>query len=124
MIKKQIFELIIKSPVIYLTTNEGDQPQVRCVLLYSVDENGIIFHTGKMKDFFKQVKINPQVEMVFYYSERNMQVRVSGEIDKTTDNNSKDIISNYPGRDSLKLLRESGPLEDFCKNFIVYPLNN
>ena len=124
MTKEQIFELIRKNPVIYLATNEGDQPRVRCVFLYSADEHGIIFHTGKMKDLYKQVEINPKVEMCFYDSEKNIQVRVSGQLDEITDNNFKDEISNHPSREFLKSWRESGPLEDFYTNFIVYTLKN
>ena len=55
MTKEQIFELIngMQNPVMYVATSENGQPHVRGILLYSADENGIVFHTGKFKALHK-----------------------------------------------------------------------
>ncbi len=71
------------NPVFHLATVEGDKPHVRGLLLYKADENGIIFHTGKMKDLHKQLTKNPNVEMGFNTNsfENLIQIRVSGTVE-------------------------------------------
>ena len=124
MKKEEIFSLIAANPAFHLATMEGDQPRVRCVFLYKADENGIIFHTGRMKDLYKQVEINPKVELCFNDFKRNIQVRVTGVLEKITDTVFKDEICEHPSREFLKPWRESGPLSDFYSNFIVYTLKH
>jgi len=81
MDKKDIFELATANPVFHLATVEGDKPHVRGMLMYSADENGIVFHTGKTKDLRMQLDANPHVEMCFYSPEKNIQVRISGTVE-------------------------------------------
>lgn len=92
------------------------------MLLYKADENGIIFHTGIMKDVYGQVVNNPKVELCF--NGNGTQVRVSGELEIVDDNNLKDEISEHPTRKFLKPWKESGELNDFYKTFVVFRLKN
>lgn len=71
------------NPVFHLATVEGNKPHVRGLLLYRADENGIIFHTGKMKDLHKQLTRNPNVEICFNNGnfENLIQIRVSGAVE-------------------------------------------
>lgn len=122
MNKKEMFQLMNANPVFHLATIDGDQPRVRALFLYRADENGIIFHTGKMKDLYKQIEANRKVELCFNDFQRNIQVRVSGQLKQITDNIFKDEICEHPTRAFLKPWRESGPLENFYDTFIVYKL--
>lgn len=83
MNKSEILEFLNANPVFHLATIEGDKPRVRGMLLYRADENGIIFHTGKMRDLHRQLTQNPNVEMSFNNSsdENLIQVRVSGTVE-------------------------------------------
>ncbi len=87
MNKKEIFEILTTKPVCHLATVEGDKPHVRGLLLYKADENGLIFHTGKMKDLHKQLTQNPQVEMCFNNGnfENLIQIRVGGIVELIED---------------------------------------
>lgn len=87
MDKNKIFEILNANPVFHLATVEGNKPHVRGLLLYKADENGIIFHTGKMKDLHKQLTQNPQVEMCFNNGnfENLVQIRVSGTVELIED---------------------------------------
>lgn len=87
MDKNKIFEILNANPVFHLPTVEGNKPHVRGLLLYKADENGIIFHTGKMKDLHKQLTQNPQVEMCFNNGnfENLVQIRVSGTVELIED---------------------------------------
>ncbi|MGL5354369.1 MAG: pyridoxamine 5'-phosphate oxidase family protein [Clostridium sp.] len=122
MVKEEIYELMRNNPAFFLATVEGDRPRVRGMLLYKADEEGIIFHTGAMKDLYGQVIKNPKVELCF--NGNGTQVRVSGELEIVDDNNFKDEIVEHPTRKFLKPWRESGELNDFYKTFVVFRLKN
>lgn len=87
MNKNEVFDILNTNPVFHLATIEGNKPRVRGLLLYKADENGIIFHTGKMKDLHKQLTKNPQVEMCFNNGnfENLIQIRVSGSVELIED---------------------------------------
>lgn len=102
MDKREIFEFLNANPVFYLATVEENKPHVRGMLMYKADENGIIFHTGKMKDLHKQLTKNSQVEMCFSNGsvENLIQIRISGAAELLEDINlKKEIVQK---RDFLK----------------------
>lgn len=100
MDKKEILEFLNANPVCFLATAEGSQPHVRGMLMYRADENGIIFSSGTMKDLYKQIKENPQVELCFFSQKDNTQIRVSGSAKLVDDLEfKKEIVNN---RDFLK----------------------
>ncbi len=102
MNKSEIFEFLNANPAFHLATVEGDKPHVRGILLYRADENGIIFHTGKMKDLHRQLTENPNVEMCFNNGnfENLIQIRVSGKVEPVEDIElKKEIVQK---RDFLK----------------------
>lgn len=82
MRKQEIFQFLNANPVFHLATIDGDRPRVRGMLLYRADENGIVFHTGKMRDLHAQLTKNPVVEMSFNNGsdEDLIQIRVSGTV--------------------------------------------
>jgi pyridoxamine 5'-phosphate oxidase len=94
MTKSEILEFLGANPVTHLSTAEGDKPHVRGVLIYRADENGIIFHTGKMKDLHRQLSANPNIEMCFNNGnfENMIQIRVSGVAELVEDLNLKKEI--------------------------------
>lgn len=63
--KQEIFEHFNTSPAFHLATVEDGKPHVRGMLLFKADERGVIFHTGKFKDVFRQIQANPNVEICF-----------------------------------------------------------
>ncbi|MFP4698477.1 MAG: pyridoxamine 5'-phosphate oxidase family protein [Eubacteriales bacterium] len=124
MTKQEAYNLMNSNPVLQLATVEGDQPRVRGMLLYKADEEGILFHSGTMKDVYKQIVENPKVEVSFIDQKTNTQLRVSGELEIVDDNNLKEEIANHPTRAFLKPWIESGELEDFYNVFVVFRLKN
>lgn len=87
MNKSEIFNFLNANPAFHLATVEGNKPHVRGMLLYRADENGIIFHTGKMKDLHRQLSENPNMEMCFNNGnfENLIQIRVSGTVQLVED---------------------------------------
>ena len=97
MTKQEIIDFISKNQACNLATVEGDKPHVRGILTYSVDEKGIVFHTGATKDLHKQIQKNPNVEMCFFNGASGLQVRVSGKLEMLDDMElKKEIVANRP----------------------------
>ncbi|MCU0610063.1 MAG: pyridoxamine 5'-phosphate oxidase family protein [Chitinispirillaceae bacterium] len=120
--REELFEVMRTNPAFHLATVEGDQPRCRAMFLYRADENGIIFHTGAMKQVHQQLAKNPKVELCFNDFKSGVQVRVAGTLSLVEDNALKDEICAHPSRQFLKPWRESGPLADFYATFKVYRL--
>jgi len=97
MTKEEVLEFITKNPVFSLATIDGNQPRARMIMLYRADENGIIFSTGREKDVNKQLQANPVVEMCFYSTEQNRQVRIEGAVELLDDLDlKKQIVEDFP----------------------------
>ncbi len=117
MNKSEIYGFLSANPVFHLATVEGDRPHVRGMYLYRADENGILFHTGKVKDLHSQLTSNPVVEMAFNNGKMQdlTQVRVSGVVSLVEDLElKKEIVTQRPflkpfvdraGYDSLAVYR-------------------
>ena len=106
MNKEELFALMNENPVFYLATTDGDQPRVRGMFLFRADENGIIFHTGAMKDLYQQITANPKAELCFFG--KGVQVRVSGILEKSEDPVLREEIYTHPTREFLRAWKESG----------------
>ena len=95
MTQQEIFEFINKNQACTLATTDGNKPHVRGMLIFRADNNGIIFHTGVMKDVFKQLQNNPNVELCFIND--NIQIRISGTASLENDLKLKEeIVANRP----------------------------
>jgi pyridoxamine 5'-phosphate oxidase len=98
----EIFDFLNAYPVFHLATVEGNRPHVRGMLMYRADEQGIIFHTGKVKDLHRQLTENPHVEMCFNNGnfEDLVQIRIGGAVELVEDLGlKKEIVQK---RDFLK----------------------
>ena len=94
------------------------------MMLYRADEDGIVFHTGTMKDIYGQIMKNPKAEMCFNDFKQGLQVRVTGVLELVRDNALKDEIAEHPTRKFVKDWRESGELKDFYDTFAVFRMKN
>jgi pyridoxamine 5'-phosphate oxidase len=79
MNKKEILDFITKNSVAYMATVEGKKPHVRAMGTYRADENGIVFSMQAVKDVYKQIEKNPEVELCYFAN--GVQVRVAGKFD-------------------------------------------
>jgi uncharacterized pyridoxamine 5'-phosphate oxidase family protein len=111
MNRQEIQGIINSNPAFFLATTEAGEPRVRGMLLYRADDEGIIFHTGGMKDVYRQLMANPAVELCFFDQQKWIQVRVSGTARRVADLELKQEIVNAPGREFLKPWVESQGLD-------------
>ena len=98
----ELLALINRNPAFFLATIEDGEPRVRGMLLYRADQQGIVFHTGTMKDLYRQLLANPAVELCFNDWQENIQVRVRGRAVLQNDPRLREEIVNSPGREFLK----------------------
>jgi uncharacterized pyridoxamine 5'-phosphate oxidase family protein len=122
MNKKEILDFISANPAFHLATVEGDQPRCRAMFLYRADDDGIIFHTGTMKDVYRQITASPKVEMCFNDYKNGVQVRVAGKLESLEDKAIKDEIAAHPTREFVRQWKAKGLFKDFYNEFKVYSL--
>jgi pyridoxamine 5'-phosphate oxidase len=99
MTRKEVFEFINQNMSCALATCVDNKPYVRGMMMYRADEKGIIFHTGVMRDLYKQLQKNPNIELCFHNADPQnlMQVRVRGIAALEKDGKLRDeIISQRP----------------------------
>jgi pyridoxamine 5'-phosphate oxidase len=80
MTKEEILKFLNENPSFSLATCDGSIPHVRILMLHKADETGIYFMVGKFKDVYRQLSLNPSVELCFHKD--NFQVRISGKVEK------------------------------------------
>ena len=115
MTKEEMFKIMNENMAFHLATSVDGQPYVRGMLLFRADENGIIFHTGKFKDLYEQLKKNPNVELCF--NSPSTQIRVSGVIEEINDDKIVEEIYAHPTRQFMRNWKEQGidaKLAVFC----------
>lgn len=99
MNKQEVLEFLAANPVFHLATIEAERPRVRGMLLYRASDDGLVFHTGKMRELHAQLTANPNVEMSFNNGshENLVQIRVSGTVELVEDLElKKAIVSERP----------------------------
>ena len=78
-----------QNPVCFLATVERGAPRIRTLLLWFADETGFYFYTSTVKDLYRQLRRDPQVEVCFYqqgctFMDTRM-LRVSGQVEFVGD---------------------------------------
>lgn len=117
MNREQIFEFLNENSAAVVATSEDNIPHLRTIWTVKSDENGVLFHTGKMKEFYGQLVKNPHVEMCFMNPDKSIQIRVSGLARQFEDNRLK--LELLEKRTFLKdIERKTGSL-DFLSLFLL-----
>ncbi len=94
---KDCIKFANENPVCYIATEEGDQPRVRAFLMWFADESGFYFHTGSPKNVFKQLSLNPKVEICFNTPKFDRMMRVTGEVEFLDNSNLRSrLLSERP----------------------------
>lgn len=118
MLPTECIEFAKANPVGHLATTDGDQPRVRVVLLWRVQDDGFYFETLNSKQMCDQLRANPKVEVCFFNNKTEMSeaklMRVAGEVEFLNDMSLKAQLL-----DDWKFLKPvfSGP-ED--PNLVIY----
>jgi len=96
------------------TTTRDGAPSVRMVLLKSVDERGFVFFTNYGSRKASELEKNPQAALCFHWAELERQVRVTGAVERISEDESYAYFSSR-GRGSrigAWASQQSRPLPD------------
>ncbi len=106
---------------VFAATIDGKQPRVRPLALQFADESGFYFQTEPVKNFYKQLKANRNIELCFYNSEGGglgKMMRVSGEIEFVSDLQLKArLIQERPFFKAIGIEKPDDPL------FVLFRVN-
>ena len=96
------------------TTADG-KPSARMVLLRGLDDNGFRFYTNYESRKGRELIANPHAAVVFYWRDPYLQVRIEGEVEKVTPEESDDYFNSRERskRVSAVVSQQSRPIDDF-----------
>ncbi len=78
------------------TADVTGQPSARIVLLKGFDESGFVFFTNYQSAKGRELLENPLAALVFFWAELERQVRINGEVEKTSDDESEAYFRTRP----------------------------
>jgi pyridoxamine 5'-phosphate oxidase len=117
MNREQIFTFLNQNSAAIVATSENNIPHLRTIWTVKSDENGILFHTGKMKEFYGQLVKNPSVEMCFLNQDKSIQIRVTGVARLLDDDRLKQELLEK--RTFLKEIEQKTGSLDFLSLFLL-----
>jgi pyridoxamine 5'-phosphate oxidase len=78
------------------TATADGAPSARIVLLKGVDERGFVFFTDHRSRKASELEANPRAALVFYWSELERQVRVTGSASRVSRPETEQYFSTRP----------------------------
>ena len=92
---KEVYDFLKKCGVFYIATIDGDKPRVRPFGAINIFEDKIYFQTGKIKNVYKQIEINPNVEISGFVEGK--WIRLEGKLVKDERRDAKkSMLDNNP----------------------------
>ena len=70
------------------TASNDGTPSVRMVLVKQADENGFVFYTNYESRKARELAVNPSAALLFYWDPLGRQVRIEGDVQRTTSQES------------------------------------
>jgi pyridoxamine 5'-phosphate oxidase len=83
------------------TVSEIKKPSSRIVLLKDIEDGGFVFYTNYNSSKAQDIAKNPNVELLFYWQQLYVQVRISGVATKTSRANSEKYFATRPRMSQL-----------------------
>ncbi len=80
----------------HATVSPDGQPSIRIVLLKGVDDRGFIFFTNYESRKGKDMDQNPKTSLLFFWGELERQVRIEGDIEKISKDQSRAYFDSRP----------------------------
>ncbi len=87
---------ILDANAMTLSTCVDGQPSARVVLLKDFDERGFTFFTNYGSEKGQQLEKNPKAALVLYWMEVERQIRIEGEVEKTSHEESEKYFHSRP----------------------------
>ena len=87
---EKILEFIKECKVFYFSTVSGDEPRTRPFGAIMLDGDNFYVTTGKKGNTYKQVLLNPNVQIVALLNGTRNWVRITGKVRENTDIKKKE----------------------------------
>jgi pyridoxamine 5'-phosphate oxidase len=78
------------------TASTTGVPDARIVLLKEYDDQGFVFFTNYSSAKGQQLEANPQASLVFFWKELERQVRISGRVERVSEEESDQYYNSRP----------------------------
>ncbi|MDR1961075.1 MAG: pyridoxamine 5'-phosphate oxidase family protein [Gracilibacteraceae bacterium] len=92
---QEVHDFLKKCQTYYLATAEGGQPRVRPFGTVDIFEGRLYIQTGKNKDVFKQMELNPKIEISAFDGETWIRVQASVVVDDRREAKAH-MLEAYP----------------------------
>ncbi|QES89609.1 pyridoxamine 5'-phosphate oxidase [Rhizosphaericola mali] len=92
-VKSQIEEV---NAITLATVDANNLPDARIVLLKDYDKEGFHFFTNYESQKGKELAVNPNAALVFFWKELQRQIRIIGKVVKTTPEESDQYFHSRP----------------------------
>ena len=90
------------------TADDSGRPSARTVLLRGADGRGLVVYSNYQSHKGRDLSLNPQAELLFYWPQLERQVRVYGRVERLDEDESTDYFHKRP-RDSQLAAHASDP---------------
>ncbi len=98
-----------------LATVEPDgMPSARIVLLKNYDDRGFVFFTNYNSAKGKALAFHSKAALVFFWKELERQIRIQGNVEKTSDEESDEYFNSRPAGSRIGAL--SSPQSEVIEN--------
>lgn len=96
------------------TASAAGEPSARTVLLKGADESGFVFYTNYESSKGRDLAENARACLLFFWSELERQVRITGSVSKTSDAESESYFHSRPieSQISAAASQQSQPIAD------------
>lgn len=78
------------------TATPAGKPSARLVLLKGADESGFVFYTNYNSLKARELEANPHAALVFYWPQLERQVRIEGQVERTSAAESDAYFQTRP----------------------------
>jgi pyridoxamine 5'-phosphate oxidase len=89
-------QIIEPNAMTVATATADGIPSARIVLLKDFDERGFVFYTNYNSHKAQELITNPQASLVFWWGELERQIRISGTVEKVSQQESDEYYYSRP----------------------------
>jgi len=88
--------IIEPNAMVLSTSDEKNFPSSRVVLLKEVKDGKFVFYTNYESKKGHDLSVNPKASLLFFWRELGRQIRISGNVTKTSKEESENYFSSRP----------------------------
>ena len=83
------------------TSDKGNQPNVRMVLLKGLSDKGFVFYTNFNSKKGEELKNNSKASMCFHWKSLRRQVRILGNVEEVSSKEADEYYSSRPYKNKI-----------------------